>query len=227
MTAYLIVVALGCLVGATELISRYRDRPASLLRVPGAWVYVLINGGAAAGALLVIHTFGWKFGVHPGDGIVTTQVLVAGLGSLLVFRSALFTVRVGDEDVAVGLSTLLSSLLTAADRGVDRQQAKTRSGDAGRIMAGISFHKSKLALPTYCLGLLQNVSAEDQADLRTAVDALASSEMTDGQKSLNLGLLLMNVAGPDVVKAAVDTLFDEIRREDPLPEPRRELSQMS
>lgn len=227
MIPYLIVVALGCLVGAAELISRYRDRPTSLLRVPGTWAYVLLNGSAAAGALLVIHIFDWKFGVRPGPGVEATQVLVAGLGSMLVFRSALFTVRVGDEDVAVGFSTLLYSLLTAADRGVDRVQAKNRSDDAGRIMAGISFEKSRLALPTYCLGLLQNVSAEDQADLRTAVDALASSEMTDGQKSLNLGLLLMNVAGPDVVKAAVETLRDEIKRDDapPVPEPRPELSQ--
>lgn len=129
---------------------------------------------------------------------------------MMVFRSAVFTVRVGDEDVAVGPSTLLTSLLAAADRGVDRMQAKTRAHEAGEIMRGVSFAKSRLALPTYCLGLLQNVSAEDQADLRTAVDALAGSEMTDGQMALNLGLLLMNVAGPDVLRSAVDTLRDEI-----------------
>lgn len=139
-----------------------------------------------------------------------TQVLVASLGSMMVFRSAVFTVRVGDEDVAVGPSTLLTSLLAAADRGVDRMQAKTRAHEAGEIMRGVSFARAKLALPAYCLGLLQNVSAEDQADLRTAVDALAGSEMTDGQMALNLGLLLMNVAGPDVLSAAVDTLRDEI-----------------
>lgn len=223
MIAYAIVVAIGCLVGAAELISRYRDRPTSLIRVPGTWAYVLLNGSAAAGALLLIHAFGWKIGAKSAGSVETAQVLVAGFGSMMVFRSALFTIRVGDEDVAVGPSTLLFSLLTAADRGVDRVQAKTRSADAGRIMAGISFERARLALPTYCLGLLQNVSAEDQADLRTAVDALAASEMTDGQKALNLGLLLMNVAGPDVLMAAVQTLRDEITSA-PAPEDQRQLA---
>ncbi|MEV0661884.1 hypothetical protein ACIBI3_13795 [Actinomadura luteofluorescens] len=210
MIGYVVAVSLSCLVGIAELVSRYRDRPTTLVRVPSTWAYVLINGGAGAGSLLLLHTFGWRFGVQSPHVAEATQVLVASLGSMMVFRSAVFTVRVGDEDVAVGPSTLLTSLLAAADRGVDRMQAKTRAHEAGEIMRGVSFAKSRLALPTYCLGLLQNVSAEDQADLRTAVDALAGSEMTDGQMALNLGLLLMNVAGPDVLRSAVETLRDEI-----------------
>ncbi|WP_245679651.1 hypothetical protein [Actinomadura hibisca] len=210
MIGYLVAVSLSCLVGVAELVSRYRDRPTTLVRVPSTWAYVLINGAAGAGSLLLLHTFDWKFGVQSPEVSGATQVLVASLGSMMVFRSAVFTVRVGDEDVAVGPSTLLTSLLAAADRGVDRMQARTRARETGDIMKGVSFDRAKLALPTYCLGLLQNVSAEDQADLRTAVDALAGSEMTDTQMAYNLGLLLMNVAGPDVLRAAVDTMRPEI-----------------
>jgi hypothetical protein len=207
---YLLVAGIGGLVGTAELITRYRDRPGSLVRVPSTWAYVLLNAGAGAVTLLLMHTFDWRFGADSEDAARAGQVIAASLGSMAVFRSALFTVRVGDEDVAVGPSTLLSSLLAAADRGVDRMRAKSRSQEAKNIMAGVSFAKARLALPTLCLALLQNLSAEDQADLRTAVDALAGSEMTDGQQALNLGLLLMNVAGPDVVAAAVDTLRAEI-----------------
>ncbi|MEU5881595.1 hypothetical protein [Spirillospora sp. NPDC047279] len=211
MVDYLVTVALSCLVGVAELISRYRDHPGKLVKVPSTWAYVLINGAAGAGSLLLLHTFDWKLGVTSPAMVGAAQVLAASLGSMMIFRSAVFTVRVGDEDVAVGPSTLLSALLAAADRGVDRMQAKTRASEAGDIMADISFDKSRLALPTYCLGLLQNVSAEDQAALRTAVDALAGTdEMTDRQKALNLGLLLINVAGPDVLRAAVGTLRSEI-----------------
>ncbi|MCP2338562.1 hypothetical protein [Actinomadura rupiterrae] len=213
MTGYVITVVLACLVGVAELVSRYRDRPLTLVRVPSTWAYVLINGAAGAGSLLLLRTFHWEFGVRNPDMLGATQVLAASLGSMLIFRSAVFTVRIGDEDVAVGPSTLLTSLLAAADRGVDRVQASRRALEVGRIMADVSFARAKLALPTYCLGLLQNVPAEDQADLRTAVDALAGSDMSDGQKALNLGLLLMNVAGPDVLRAAVDTLDKEIRNE--------------
>ncbi|MCW2883909.1 MAG: hypothetical protein QOE54_7408 [Streptosporangiaceae bacterium] len=217
---YLIVAALGGLVGAAELISRYRDRPASLARVISTWAYVLINAGAGATALLLIHIFEWDFGASastPGArGAV--QVMVAGFGSMALFRSALFTVRIHDQDVAVGPSTLLTALLAAADRGVDRMVAQNRSAKARSIMTHVSFARSRLALPTLCLALLQNVSAEDQRDLRTAVDALAGSKMSDTQKALNLGLLLMNVAGADVVEAAVKTLHDEIKA-DPAPKP--------
>ncbi|RAY13186.1 hypothetical protein DPM19_22105 [Actinomadura craniellae] len=209
MIAYLIVATLGGLVGMAELITRYRDRPASLVRVPSTWAYVLLNAGAGVGALLLIRTFGWDLGARTASTTAAAQMVAASLGSMAVFRSALFTVRVGDEDVAVGPSTLLTSLLAAADRGVDRMQAETRVREAENFTE-ISFEKARLALPTLCLALLQNVSAEDQADLRTAVDALAGSEMTDAQKSLNLILLLMNVAGPAVVKAAVGLLGDEI-----------------
>lgn len=215
MIEYLLVSGLGGLVGTAELITRYRDRPGALIRVPSTWAYVLLNASAAAIALLLLHTFGWKFGADSEQAARAGQVIAASVGSMAIFRSALFTVRVGDEDVAVGPSTLLSSLLAAADRGVDRMRAKSRSQEAKTIMSGISFERSRLALPTLCLALLQNVPAEDQADLRTAVDALAGSEMTDGQKALNLGLLLMNVAGPDVVAAAVDTLRAEIGTDGP------------
>lgn len=210
--AYLIVASLGALVGGAELISRYRDRPGSLVRVPSTWFYVLINAGAGIAALLLIHAFHWTFGAHSADSVRATQILVAGLGSMALFRSSVFTVRVHDEDVSVGPSALLSALLAAADRGVDRVRAQHRSSEARKIMSTVEFLQARLALPTLCLALLQNVSAEDQRDLRTAVDALAGSDMTDAQKSLNLGLLLMNVAGPEVVKAAVETLGSEIVR---------------
>jgi mRNA-degrading endonuclease toxin of MazEF toxin-antitoxin module len=212
--AYLIVASLGALVGGAELISRYRDRPGSLVRVPSTWFYVLINAGAGIAALLLIHAFAWSFGAHDPDSVRATQILVAGLGSMALFRSSVFTVRVHDEDVSVGPSALLSALLAAADRGVDRVRAQHRSSEARKMMSAVSFAKSRLALPTLCLALLQNVSAEDQRDLRTAVDALAASDMTDAQKSLNLGLLLMNIAGPEVVKAAVETLGTEILRDE-------------
>lgn len=217
MIAYLFVAGLGGLVGLAELVTRYRDRPTSLIRVPSTWSYVALNAAAGAIALLIMHIFDWKLGAKSHATVEATQVVFASLGSMMIFRSALFTVRVDDKDVAVGPSTLMSALLAAADRGVDRMQAKTRSREANRIMANVSFEKSRLALPTLCLALLQSVPAEDQADLRTAVDALAGSEMTDAQKSLNLGLLLMNVAGPDVVSAAVESMGDEIARDRPLP----------
>jgi len=79
-------------------------------------------------------------------------------------------------------------------------------------MKNVSFEKAYLPLPGFCLSLLQNVSAEDQQSLATAVDALRSQSMTDVQKAYTLGLLLMNLAGSDVLSAAVRALSKEISR---------------
>src|SRR5690348_14702300 len=101
LVSYLIASTLGALVGVAELITRYRDRPASLVRVPSTWAYVLINASAGGTALYLLHTFGWDFGATRNAGARhVMQVLVASFGSMALFRSAFFTVRVHDQDVA-------------------------------------------------------------------------------------------------------------------------------
>jgi hypothetical protein len=207
---YVVAGAIGALVGVVELASRHRDRPAALLGVVGAWCYVALNAAAAALALVLIRSFGLEFSSQYPQASGIIQVLVAGVGSLVVLRSSLLTVRVGDQDVAVGPHLVLASLLSIADRSVDRIRAKDRSQRVTRTMSGVSFEKSRVALPAFCLALLQNVSPAEQRELVTAIDALAGSHMTDTQKSYALGLLLMNVAGPDVVRSAVEGLGREI-----------------
>lgn len=208
--AYVIACLVGALVGAAELASRYRDRPASLVNAPGAWAYVLLNAAASGVALLLVRTFDWRFGATTGESIGAIQVLVASLSALALFRSSLLTVRIGGQDVGVGPSTLLATLLTVADRSVDRIRAKDRSGQVTKIMAGVSFPKAQAALPAFCLALMQNVQPQEQRDLAIAVDALAAGKMTDTQRSYALGLLLMNLVGPQVLAHAVQALKTEI-----------------
>jgi hypothetical protein len=193
-----------------ELASRYRDRPAVLVTVPSAWLYALVNAAASVVALLLVNAFGWTFGGVPKGALTVLRVLVASLTSLALFRSSLFTVRIGDADVGVGPSTVLMTLLGIADRGVDRRRAGDRSRQVTKIMSEVSFSRARLALPAFCLALLQNVPPAEQHDLAIAVDALAASSMSDKQKGYALGLLLMNVAGPDVLSNAVSALRAEI-----------------
>ncbi|MFE9611223.1 hypothetical protein [Streptomyces sp. NPDC006012] len=203
--------ALGALVGGAELASRYRDRPSALLGVASAWLYVLLNAAASSGVLWVVHVFGWRFGTASADQAAALQVLVSGLAALALFRSSLFTVRVGDQEVGVGPNLILAMLLGVADRGVDRMRAKDRSQQVTRIMRGVRFDKARVALPAFCLALLQNLPEQEQRDLAVAVEALVSSEMTDTQKSYALGLLLINMVGPEVLQSAVAALAEEIR----------------
>jgi hypothetical protein len=206
MLAWLAVIALGAGVGLAELVTRYRDEPSALRGSPSFWVYILLNAGASALAFALVQIFGWTFGVAPGSARTATQVLVAGLAAMALFRSSLFTLKVGDADVSIGPSALLTSLLSVVDRAVDRRRAAERSRSITKAMGGVSFAKAKISLPAYCLQLMQNVPLEEQQKLRTSVDGLGLTAMDDDLKALNLGLLLMNTVGPAVLEAAVRDL---------------------
>src|SRR5438105_166705 len=104
------VVAVGAVVGASELISRYKDDPiAALIGWPSV-LYIVINSAASAGALALIHATHWS------ENSRWAQVFMAGVSAMAFFRSSLFIVRAGDRDVGVGPSGFLQIFLGAADR---------------------------------------------------------------------------------------------------------------
>lgn len=214
MTAvdFLVVIAIGGLVGVGELVARYRDSPGRALLAPSAWLYIAVNAASSAAALGLILAFGWTFG-QTGEAARWIQVLVAGFGSMALFRSSLFMIRIGDQDVGVGPSSFLQVVLNAADSGVDRSRAEYRADLTGNVMINVDYEKAKAALPAYCLMLMQNLSPDLQRDLVTDLNAIESTEMDSVVKSLNLGLRLMNMVGPHVLQQAVQSLGDRITRD--------------
>ncbi|MCP5110064.1 MAG: hypothetical protein GY953_04440, partial [bacterium] len=62
---WVLAALFGGLVGAGELVSRYRDAP-----VPAVWnrpaaFYIALNIAASLSAVELIHHFGWQFGGTP------------------------------------------------------------------------------------------------------------------------------------------------------------------
>lgn len=210
---YAAVALLGGLVGAGELSSRYRDAPGSALYTWPALLYIALNIAASVAALALTRTFGWNFGVAGGaDAVRWTQVLVAGIGAMALFRSSLFTVRAGDRDIAVGPGSFLQIFRDLADRAVDRVRAEARSDVVAKLMPEISYPKAFQGLPPYCLALMQNVPDEEQKELTRSLVALNNDkDIDDSIKVLILGLHLMNVVGPNVLGVAVQSLRDEIK----------------
>jgi hypothetical protein len=210
----LISFALAGLVAVSELISRYRDKPLSALRAPGTLAYVSINGLAAAAAFWLMYAFDVTFGAT-ATAVEPTRVLVATFGSIAFFRSSLFLTRIGDTDIGIGPSAVISTLLGAADRSVDRRRAARRSVEVSHLFGSISFERAVVALPTMCLLLLQNVSQDEQEKLFADVEAIRIAPMSERQQSLALGLKLISFAGPDVVAAAIRALGGEIQPKAP------------
>jgi len=206
--SYIIVVILGGGVGLAELVSRYRDAPLKAVSTLPALLYVGINAAAALLALFLIQTFGWTFGIEEASEIqaLAMQVLVAGTGAMILFRSSLFTVNIGEQAVGIGPSSFLQILLTATDRGVDRLRAESRAFDVVKIMNDVSYERAEVALPIFSLELMQNLSVEEQQALGEELKALKEAPVDGTIKSLILGLKMVNVVGIDVLEAAIDAL---------------------
>lgn len=204
------VAVLGALVGGAELASRYRDAPWKALYTWPALVYIALNLAASALALALIQGYDWKFGAT-GSSLRWTQVLVAGVGAMALFRTSLFTVRAGDHDIGVGPGSFLQIFREAADRAVDRVRAGARGLAVGKLMEGIDYRKASEGLIPYCLALMQNVPDDEQKKLLQAVDLLNKEQIDDAIKVRILGLHLMNVVGPDVLTAAVEALRNQMK----------------
>jgi hypothetical protein len=99
-----------------------------------------------------------------------------------------------------------NDMFARSPRECDRERASPRSTQVNTIMKGVSFELAKDALPAFCFELMQNVDPAEQQQFLQTVAALSSTQMPGSIKTLNLGLMLMNVVGVEVLSAAVQTL---------------------
>jgi len=208
MWQLLVVGVLGAVVGATELGARYRDDPAAALRTLPGVMYVTVNAAAAVAALVIVQAFGWTFGLARTASTLQVhvlQVLVAGLGSAALFRSSLFTVRQGSQEIGIGPSALLTGLLEQVEHGVDRQRAldRLRRDD----LAGLSFDHDYVALTELCTGALQNPNKADaQALGELAARLKGEPDLSDADKLDCFALKLLTLVGPKAIRAAAERL---------------------
>lgn len=209
---------IGFSVGSVELIARYRDNPQKALLTLPAAVYIFVNVLACIAVLYALNKMkpSWLAENHDADSKRLYLILSAGFGAIALFRSSIFKIKTSDGELSVGPAILLDTLLSASDRSVDRIIAAPRGVAIAEIMQGVSFNKAKVALPTYCFALMQNVSHQEQKDIADQVNSLSASTMDDLIKSLNLGLALLNVVGEKVLGSAVKNLGDLIKGDVPL-----------
>lgn len=200
---YIIVICIGLATGATELMSRFRDRPfAALCSQPGVF-YMALNGGAAALAYYLM--IWWRIGERVGSPDVdeAQRVLIAGAAAMAFFRSGFFTTRIKDKDISFGPNLVLQVVLDSLDRAVDRERANERAQLILRIMGGVDFGQAKVNLTELCFSLMQNVRKDERDALATEIDGIAKLDgLSDEARSMALGLRLMTIVGEDTLDAA-------------------------
>ena len=209
--AYFTASLFGVLVGLSEIVSRYRDEPTKATLSPPGILYIVVNALAACLALYTIDIFGWQFGMDEKDtstdAVRLVQVMLAGFGSIALFRSSLMNVRVGDKDINIGPSAVLQTILNAITSAVDRNRARSRADEIINTMQNMTFDEVKTALPSICFGLMQNLNDESLDNARAELENLIKDPSLDNDTKIKcLGLTLMNVVGPNVLEDAVKVL---------------------
>jgi hypothetical protein len=209
---YLLAGLIGVIVGAVELLGRYRDNPLAALRERAALAYIAVNATASLLAYHIVLVFDIRFGFDPEtpEKLALMQVLLAGLAAMAFFRTSLFTMRLAETDIPVGPGLVLQILLNVTDRAVDRGRALPRAQAVPQLMASIDFDRAKDALPSFCFGIMQNIGTEEQAASRSQVAIISESSLSPALKASLLGLLLTNLVGFEVLRSAVESLGGEI-----------------
>jgi hypothetical protein len=123
---YFFVFVLGMLTAFAELIGRY-DEPIKTLRSWPALVFHIINGLIAIFALKLL----FLYGATNSEGMDQIKnVLTAGLGSTLIMRSKLFSIKNKEgkkgEEIAVGPEQIMKIYLDFVSELINRDRTLAR-----------------------------------------------------------------------------------------------------
>lgn len=205
---YVLVFALGGLLGVTEILGRYTDSPTAALNSPGAFFYVLVNASSSALALFLLTR------LAPDITNPITQVLLAGLGAMAFLRSSVFKAKVGNEEVAIGPAIILDTLLKFADAQVDRGRAIDRASRIATIVQLLPLTQAGTDLPRLCFALMQNLPAEVRQRVLDDITLIVTdTKRSEPVKAMEIGLVLWSRVGIGTLTGAVDLL----RKNAPIP----------
>ena len=206
-TGYVVLTgALGAIVGASELVSRYRDEPLLALRSTAAFMYLALNAIVAASTYGLLTRYADIIIPDLAQDQLLTS-LVAGFGAMAILRSKFFTLRTETgQDISIGPDAAISAFLNAADRGVDRARASrrlrlvfSRSSEIPPQMVGTDFLQISLAA-------FQNISDDDKAKVTAKIDSVAQSAYPPELQLQAICYALMGVTGERNFNATMDNL---------------------
>jgi hypothetical protein len=187
----------GLLVGATELLGRYRDEPLrALVRLYGV-MYMGFNAAVSVGMFVLIYTKHESAlpTLSPLDG-----ALLSGFGAMALLRSKFLTFRTkSDEEIPIGLDVVVRKLLDVADRGVDRSQSHDRWKaifDNLKIITDPSAFEDLVAFLRTVLKGYQGVSSDELTTFDMTITELKSDVAHNVTfRAMTAGLAFQQIAG--------------------------------
>ena len=205
---------IGGMVGAAELLSRYRDNPRDAAGSAPGIVYMICNGLAAVLALFLLRHFDFPGFKTPTDSLAA-QALIAGTGAMVIIRSKLFTIRQPNgSDVAFGPAFVLDTFLSTINREVDRRRMPLRNRKVADWAARLRPHSFRRAAPflNAALAAFQDMDEDDAQRLRDEYTALESdpkfAAYDDEVKYYLVGFDILTVFG----EPAFESLFESLEK---------------
>jgi hypothetical protein len=194
---YLILTAIfGALVGASEIMSRYRDEPFRAIFSPPGRVYMLLNGLISLVAYLLLLRYRGNLLPALNDDNLMTSV-VAGFGAMMFMRSKLFSFRTeGGESFSVGPDAVLSTFLNSVNRRVDRFLSDIRQGIVYDEAVTILRPEDAPKFLEIYLTAYQNIPADEKKGLAEDMQAVLSrGDLDDQLKLMAISFGFMNIGG--------------------------------
>jgi hypothetical protein len=186
---------LGAVVGASEIVSRYRDEPLLALMSGPAVVYLVLNAAVSAAVYGVLTRYdATLIPALGGDRLLTA--IVAGFAAMAVLRSKFFTIRTENgEDVAIGPDAAVSAFLTAADRGIDRTRAAKRLELVARRSGEIARPGEAADYLVVALGAYQNLTQAEKAELKAVFEEIAKLPYPEALKLQAMAYAILRISG--------------------------------
>ncbi len=211
---YLATGVIGAIVAVSELVSRYRDDPLDATTSRAGVAYVALNALVSVGVFFLIRDVFEALGpVDDGAEFrrIVTEVLIAGASAMAILRTSFMTVHVYGSDIQIGLAAIIDVFRTAVDRDVDRLRAGPRSESVAETMEDVSFDRARTTLTSAALSSMQNVSAQERAQIEQQIAAMAQqADRSDSSKAHELGLILGGVVGFSNLERLVELHRDSV-----------------
>lgn len=195
--AFVLAALCGLLVGASEIVSRYRDEPLHACFSPFGLIYVVINSALSLVALLFVFKYPGAFGGVSSDGLMAA--LAAGFGAAAVIRTKVAVIKGADgKDISIGPDFVIHILLLTVDKNVDRFRAERRQAIVVKNLSKIRELGSFRNASEYLLGSLlafQNLEEDLKQQLRAAFDEYEKKVLPEDLKYLAMGFVFLTLVG--------------------------------
>ena len=202
--------AVGMVVGAVEILQRYRNAP--FRAVCNGWGvgYLLLNAAVSYGAFWFLYY--WTDAPVPdAPGQTDMPHLLgvaagAGFGGAALIRARLTTIRLPNgQEVGFGPAVAIETLLAVIDRQLDRQLAAERYQTVHRLMKGIDFERAKKRLPKELFLALQSVPQDRAMQVAKPIAEIdRMDDLSSQDKSYLLGQYLLDAVGEDFLASVLE-----------------------